>query len=523
MDKIKIGQRETLPTFKSSAPAPDLTYIGKYKIEALLNKGVMSYLYLAHDLENKRLVAIKILAPNLAEQKELIDRFLQEIEIIEKIAHENIVSVYDSGKWEKGLYIAMEYIHGISLPRLIIDKAFSKKRSLEIILKVSYALLHLHTHNIIHRDLKPENILITEDGGVKLIDFGIAELKNKSRKTPGSPKNAIIGTPSYMSPEQKENPDAVHYNTDIYSLAVITYEMLTGVLSSGKINLALVDDKMALILEKALHPNHKERTSDVVDFISEISAYLRSTEDKGTNSAALSLLQKELLPEKMPKYEDLEIGLTKTENHPYPSLYYEFFHLIDGSYFILLANTESRDPQSYLPIINIRGISHALLNPYLHSIESKAFSLSAFASSLNEILYHDKLHKGILTTFLHINPKKETLEHITSMEESIYHLSAKSSIPRLLLGRTPPIGTSLDSEFFPTSDTFQAGDLCLIHSFSHPSLNDENKDLIEKTTTEALIHNRYSESGAISRLLFNTLDNKDTSNSQNFTLCIFKI
>ncbi|MCH9617356.1 MAG: Serine/threonine-protein kinase PknD [Chlamydiia bacterium] len=518
-----MQHRETLPTFKSPSPPPDISHIGKYKIEALLNKGAMSYLYLAHDSENDRLVAVKILAPNLAEKKELIDRFLQEIEIIEKTAHENIVTVYESGKWEKGLYIAMEYIHGISLPQLIIDKTFSKNRSLEIVLKVSHALLHLHTHKIIHRDLKPENILITEDGGVKLIDFGIAELQSKSRKIPGSQKNAIIGTPSYMSPEQKENPDTVHYNTDIYSLAVITYEMLTGVLSSGKINLSLVDKRMGKILEKALHPNHQERTADIVDFITEISTYLRTSEDTGNHSAALSLLQKELLPETMPKYEDLEIGLTKTENHPYPSLYYEFFHLMDGSYFILLANTDTENPQSYLPIINIRGITHALLNPYLHSIEGKTFSLSSFATSLNELLFHDKLHKGILTTLLHINPKNETIEHITSMEESIYHLTSKGSMPRLLLGRTPPIGSFLDSEFFPTSDTFGPGDICFIHSFSHAGLDDETKGEIEKTTVDTLIHNRHTESGAMARLLFNTLENKDLSNAQNFTLSIFKL
>ena len=221
MDHLDLQHQETLPTFIGDASPPEISHIGKYKIEAPLSRGSMSYLYLALDPENGRQVVIKVLAPALSEKKELIDRFLAETEIIEKTSHENIVQVYDSGKWEKGLFIAMERIHGISLTRFIVDNAFCKKRSLEIILSISYALLHLHTHHIIHRDLKPENILITEEGGVKLLDFGIAELKKKSRYKKRSVEKGIVGTPSYMSPEQKTDPSSVDYNTDIYALAVI--------------------------------------------------------------------------------------------------------------------------------------------------------------------------------------------------------------------------------------------------------------------------------------------------------------
>ena len=326
-----------------------------------------------------------------------------------------------------------------------------------------------------------------------------------------------------MSPEQKENAAKVNYCTDIYSLAVITYEMLTGMLSYGKINLALVDEKIRPILKKALAGDARERTADIVDFITEVSTYLRDANEAIDHAESLSLLQKELLPDQMPRFDELEIGLSKTENHPVPSLYYEFFQLIDGTYFILLANADKQDAGSYLPIINIRGIAHALLNPYLHSISSKPFSLSDFASSLNELLFHDKLHKNTLTTLIHINPKKETLEHITSMEESIYHLPSSGSTPRLLLGRTPPIGSSLDSEFLLASDTFSSGDICLIHSFSHKGLSNETKGLIESTCIDTLIHNRYAESCALSRLLFNTLESKDISDSQDFTLAVFKL
>ncbi len=522
MADVDMKNRDTLPTYKNPPPDPSISMIGKYHIEACLHKGSMSYLYLAKDPQGK-LTTVKILAPNLSDQKDLIERFLLEAEIIAQAEHPNIVKVYESGKWEKGLYIAMEYIHGVSLTQFIETKAFSETAALEIVLKVSYALMHLHSHKIIHRDLKPENILITEDGNVKVIDFGIAELKKSTRNTPGFSKSPVIGTPSYMSPEQKDNPLSVHYNTDIYSLAIITYELLTGKLSFGKVHLAHIKPGLREILQKALEPDYHKRTEDIVDFIMEISAYLREKKEEDSPGVALRLIQEELLPKKLPTFEELEIGMHTSEDFFAPGIYYEFFHLTDGSYFVFLANTNGKNITSYLPIINLRAIAHTLLNPYLHSMTTKLFSLQAFAGKLNELLYYDKLHKNTHTTMLHILPASKTIEHITSMEESIYHIPSNGASPRLLLNKTPPLGKSVSSEFFPTIDNFYQGDICFIHSFSYSHLKEEEKDRIESLTIHTLLENKFVQSKALSRILFNTLDAKDSTSTQNFTLSLYRI
>ena len=109
------------------------------------------------------------------------------------------------------------------------------RRALEIILQVAYALLHLHSHGVIHRDLKPENILITEEGEIKVIDFGIAQLHEEEKNVTDADR--FLGTPNYMSPEQKEDPSSVTFSSDIYSLGVILYELILGKLSFGIINL----------------------------------------------------------------------------------------------------------------------------------------------------------------------------------------------------------------------------------------------------------------------------------------------
>ena len=517
-----MQHRDTLPTFKNPPPDPSISMIGKYQIQACLHKGSMSYLYLTKDPAGK-LTTVKILAPNLVEQKDLVERFLLEAEIIAKASHPNIVTVYESGKWEKGLYIAMEYIHGVSLTHFIETKAFSETRALEIILKVSYALMHLHSHKIIHRDLKPENILITEDGSVKVIDFGIAELKKNTKNTSSFSKNPVIGTPSYMSPEQKENPSKVQYNTDIYSLGIITYELLTGKLSFGKVHLENIKPGLREILKKALEPNPASRTEDIVDFIMSISNYLHENTEEQNPGVSLKQIQDELLPKKIPIFENLEIGIHLSKDFIFPGVYYEFFHLTDGSYFIFLANTESTSIISYLPVINLRAIANTLLNPYLHSINPKAFSLQNFAIELNELLYHDKLHKNTDTTLIHFIPAAKTIAHITSMQESIYHLPSTGGSPRLLLNKNPPLGKSLTSEFFATVDNFLQGDICFIHSFSYSNLLEEERDHIEKLTIKTLLENKFVESKALARILFNTLNSKESSSKKNFTLSLYRI
>lgn len=165
--------------------------IGKYKVESLLNRGGMSLLYLGIHPETKEPITIKVLLDEYLSNKEMVERFLHESEIIAMTDHPNIVRLYGQGRWEKGLYIAMEFIQGISLRQLILQQTLSLKRSLEIVLQIAHALLHLHSHGIVHRDLKPENILLTAQGGIKVVDFGIAALW-KIEKKMGRKRNASL-------------------------------------------------------------------------------------------------------------------------------------------------------------------------------------------------------------------------------------------------------------------------------------------------------------------------------------------
>lgn len=254
-------------------PLPDK--IGPYKVEALLEKGGMSFLYLAIHPETKEPIIVKVLFPEFLSNPEMVQRFIQEASIIAIADHPNIVKLYSQGEWEGGLYISMEFIQGISLRRYLLRNLISLKHALEIVMEISMALCHLHAHGIIHRDLKPENILVTDSGGIKVIDFGIAQLLTEDQRDPNS-KSRIIGTPIYMSPEQKMDPENTSYPSDIYSLGIITYELILGKLSHGQIHLSIMPKGIQKILAKALQQKPEDRYQDIVDFMTEISSYLHS-------------------------------------------------------------------------------------------------------------------------------------------------------------------------------------------------------------------------------------------------------
>ena len=194
-----------------------------YQIKRQLGRGGMAFVYLAIQESFGREVALKVLAPDNSRDKEFSQRFLREARIISQLAHPNIVTVYDVGIHEGYHYLSMEYICGEDLQQA--GSSLSKRQVINIIRDVAKALEYAHQNGYIHRDVKPENIMLHEDGRVLLMDFGIAR---GSDSTLGMTKTGrAIGTPYYMSPEQTKG-QPVDHRSDIYSLGVVLYQMLTG-------------------------------------------------------------------------------------------------------------------------------------------------------------------------------------------------------------------------------------------------------------------------------------------------------
>ena len=220
----EIPVTETLET-----PTEKLTrgtlFANRYEIIEELGKGGMGNVYRAEDKKIKEEVALKLIKPEIASDKKTIERFSNELKMARKIAHRNVCRMYDLGE-EKGThYITMEYVPGEDLKRLTrkVDQ-FSAGKTISIARQVCEGLAEAHRLGVVHRDLKLQNIMMDEEGNARIMDFGIARsLKAKGITGAG----VMLGTPEYMSPEQAEVKE-VDQRSDIYSLGVILYEMVTG-------------------------------------------------------------------------------------------------------------------------------------------------------------------------------------------------------------------------------------------------------------------------------------------------------
>ena len=198
----------------------------KYSLLALLGQGGMCEVYRARQLLFDRQVAIKILRRSLALSPESRQRFLREARNCARLDHPAIITIYDVDEWEERPYIAMQYIDGGSLEGLI-DKGLNALRGIEIMADVANALACAHEIEVAHRDLKPDNILIASDGRVKVADWGLAKCLDGAQDLTHA--GVVLGTPEYMSPEQIMSKP-LSMKSDLYSLGVLLYEVLTGCL-----------------------------------------------------------------------------------------------------------------------------------------------------------------------------------------------------------------------------------------------------------------------------------------------------
>jgi serine/threonine protein kinase len=199
--------------------------IGNHRILKELGKGGMGVVYKAHQLSLGRPVAMKVLPQHLTNDESFIKRFHNEARAIARLNHPNIVQIYDIGNEGDIHYYTMEFIEGPTLDDVIYKEGFlSPDRTLAILNQVAKALRYAHSQGIVHRDIKPSNIMIAKLGRVKLTDFGLALQQRTTRLTVDG---GIVGTPEYMSPEQAAGRTATA-QSDIYSLGVVAYELLTG-------------------------------------------------------------------------------------------------------------------------------------------------------------------------------------------------------------------------------------------------------------------------------------------------------
>ncbi|MBS0623315.1 MAG: protein kinase [Verrucomicrobia bacterium] len=435
--------------------------IGEYRVDCLLNKGGSSEVYLGFNPKTKEPVAIKVLSQKQLANVEAAKRFLYEAELLQTANHPNIIKIFNQGRWEGGFYIAMEFVQGICLREMILQQATSLRRSIEIALQVAHAVTHLHVLGIVHRDLKPENIMLTAQGGVKLIDFGTAKFFTASEG-----KQGVLGTPSYMSPEQRKNPANAGFPSDIFSLGVILYELILGRLCYGSIQLSLIPKGLQSILAGMLQPDPKQRTEDIVDVVQALSLYLgsgalekdmRGSDYIGELNEDLKESSSLLLPKQLPKWPSISLGFVSNCNLALSAVYYDFFETSNGGYSIVMGESLATGVKGLLEISMLRGMVRALF--------LKEQNPSSLVANLNDLLVNLDADQAFSFALLSLRPAEQRFSFISCGYNALWQIPAGSTTPRRISSNHVAIGIQSGLNFLEVDSNWAIGDALVLHTF----------------------------------------------------------
>lgn len=283
---FEAGLRQPPPSIESvQAAFPQL------EILELIGQGGMGCVFKARQPKLNRLVALKLLPASLAEHDAAFaGRFEREGQLLARLHHPNIVAVHDSGTAGEFFYLIMEYVDGVNLRQAMRARRFTPGQALAIVPHICDALQFAHDEGVLHRDIKPENILLDAKGRVKLADFGIAKLLADSDtfapdQAPAAAdltqSGTALGTPSYMSPEQRDTPSDVDHRADIYSLGVVFYELLTGELPQGPLARpsakSEADPRVDAIVQQALEKDRDRRQHSVGEMRTQVETIAGNT------------------------------------------------------------------------------------------------------------------------------------------------------------------------------------------------------------------------------------------------------
>jgi serine/threonine protein kinase len=275
---------------------------GRYELEELVGSGGMSNVFRAHDQLLERTVALKILHEQYTRDEDYVERFRREARAVAQLAHPNIVTVIDRGEQDGRQFIVFEYVHGQNLKDLSAGGPLDPREAIRLALQVAHALSFAHDRGLVHRDVKPQNVLLNDEGQAKVTDFGIARSLDVHGVTQ---TGTVLGTSDYIAPEQARG-QKVDPKTDIYSLGVVLYELLTGEVPFSGDNFVAVamrhvsepppsvldhrpdcPVRLDLAVQRAMAKDPVDRFASMNDFCAELDACLAELESRDGEGATM--------------------------------------------------------------------------------------------------------------------------------------------------------------------------------------------------------------------------------------------
>ncbi len=340
-------------------------------------------------------------------------------------------------------------------------------------------------------------------GEIKVIDFGIAQLLTDKLDEKSPNRQRLIGTPVYMSPEQRENPSLVSYPSDIYSLGIIAYELITGKLNHGQIHLSLIPKGLQKIISKTLQPKPEDRYQDIVDFISDVSIYLNSSDFQRDRKGADYLIEifehlqnaeMSLLPSQPPHWNGIEIGVAYHKGMHLSGIYFDFFETSNQSFAVIATEPKAKGVEGTIYTAVLRGLIRSSACEIKHPKE--------WLESLNRLVFQDPIKQAFNLCLLILEPKLHCFHFISCGYGSLWHANSHENSIQSFSPQPYSIGESENISINCHTKVWNEGDILLIQGFS-PKLMEtshrETENLLKKIFLEHLEKHPQQQTEAIMR------------------------
>lgn len=438
-----------------TVPEPKLEVLDRYIIHRVLAKGGMNRIYLATDTESGHLVCIKMLLPKYISNEQALHRFRNECELLTKVDSPFFTPILYEGNWEGTPYFVMNYVEGIQLREYLQKKRIPLSKGVKLMQVISSAVSYLHGQKIIHCDLKPENILVTQNDQIKIIDLGIARpLENPgAAKESSSQERGIMGTPVYMSPEQKEQPNSIHFSSDIYALGVIFYELTLGQLSYGMIHLPLIPTGLQGIIRKCLRNNAIERYRSGFELHASLTAYLatqqhhKDCQKKDTPYLFLDEIEeavKEMLTPLQKPLHAIDVGLIERKGVLGEMVYCDIFPFNEKVSIAFIAESVQKGGSALVQYMALKNSLSTLLACHLDEL-SDPLNVISF---INQFLHTHTSYGKFVFSFAILDPDAQQLCYLSSgATKSWFIYQPGETIAHSLCSQNPVLGESSEDLF----------------------------------------------------------------------------
>jgi len=403
-----IETNSTVVIDQSAIKSPLPEKIGKNKVVSKLGQGNMGCVYKAKT-PTGQIVAIKTMLRNIGGSDKMARRFSNEMQVMSLLKHPNIVQLIDTGTYEDMDYFVMEYVNGPSVDDLIKSGELAVSKTISIVKQVCQGLSCAHGNGIVHRDIKPGNIMLTLDGTAKIVDFGIAHanLDDFSHLTMASD---VMGTPSFMSPEQHCSANVDH-RSDIYSLGATFYQMLSGNLPGGVLRMDLIPDGLRQIIQKAMMAKPEERYANVLYMHEDLESFEKgSLVDKAQadldaiseNDKLRQVMIDMIYPKAAPTVKCAEMASFYLPAAGVGGNFYDYSTLPSGNVGILVGNSSERP--------NARtAIFHAILATAFRIAAAKTDSPGAALTETNAFMSREDMGVFAVMSYVVWNAAKHEL------------------------------------------------------------------------------------------------------------------